>query len=117
MLDKIKGAQEAVDSLSYWTFTDIFEENGPRTTPFHGGFGLLNYQSIKKPAYYAYQFLARLGETEIVNSDAVLDLHESEWRRSNALLGLHAGGTAGPLERPGLLQAGPAAFTQAAGGR
>lgn len=70
ILDKIKGAQESVDSLSYWVFTDIFEENGPRMTPFHGGFGLLNYQSIKKPAYFAFQFLSRMGQTELVNSDA-----------------------------------------------
>jgi xylan 1,4-beta-xylosidase len=69
ILDKIKGAQESVDSMSYWTFTDIFEENGPRMTPFHGGFGLLNYQSIKKPAYHAYRFLSRLGDTELVDAD------------------------------------------------
>jgi xylan 1,4-beta-xylosidase len=68
ILDKIKGAQESVDSMSYWVFTDIFEENGPRMTPFHGGFGLLNYQSIKKPAYFAYQFLSLLGKTELVSS-------------------------------------------------
>jgi xylan 1,4-beta-xylosidase len=55
--------------MSYWVFTDIFEENGPRMTPFHGGFGLLNYQGIKKPAYHAYRFLSRLGDTEIVNAD------------------------------------------------
>ncbi len=84
VLDKVKGAQEAVDSMSYWTFTDIFEENGPRMTPFHGGFGLLNYQSIKKPAYYAYQFLNRLGETEIVNAD------KSSWICSNKDGGIQA---------------------------
>jgi xylan 1,4-beta-xylosidase len=69
ILDKIKGAQESVDSMSYWVFTDIFEENGPRMTPFHGGFGLLNYQSIRKPAYFAYRFLNRLGPEELVNGD------------------------------------------------
>jgi|SRR5271157_259585 len=69
ILDKIKGAQEAVDSMSYWVFTDIFEENGPRMTPFHGGFGLLNYQGIRKPAYYAFQFLNRLGPEELVDAD------------------------------------------------
>jgi xylan 1,4-beta-xylosidase len=69
ILDKVKGAQEAVDSMSYWVFTDIFEEMGPRMTPFHGGFGLLNYQGIKKPAYYAFQFLSRLGKTELVDAD------------------------------------------------
>jgi xylan 1,4-beta-xylosidase len=51
ILDKIKGTENYVNSLSYWVFTDIFEENGPRWTPFHGGFGMLNYQGIKKPAY------------------------------------------------------------------
>ena len=70
ILDKIKGAQESVDSMSYWVFTDIFEENGPRMTPFHGGFGLLNYQGIRKPAYFAFQFLNRLGPDELMNSDA-----------------------------------------------
>lgn len=69
ILDKIKGAQEAVTSMSYWTFTEIFEETGPRMTPFHRGFGLLNYQSIRKPAYSAYQFLNRLGNAELVNAD------------------------------------------------
>jgi xylan 1,4-beta-xylosidase len=55
--------------MSYWTFTDIFEESGPRWEAFHGGFGLMNYQDIKKPAFYAYQFLNRLGPTELNCSD------------------------------------------------
>ena len=29
----------------------------------------MNYQDIKKPAFYAYQFLNRLGATELKNSD------------------------------------------------
>ena len=70
ILDKIKRAGTSVNSMSYWVFTDIFEESGPRFTPFHGGFGLLNYQGIKKPAFYAYQFLNRLGEAELSSSDA-----------------------------------------------
>lgn len=56
--------------MSYWVFTDIFEENGPPPTPFHGGFGLLTFQGIKKPAYFAYQFLNRLGAIELANADA-----------------------------------------------
>ena len=30
------------DSISYWTFTDVFEEGGAGIGPFHGGFGLVN---------------------------------------------------------------------------
>jgi len=69
ILDKIKKAGAFVNAMSYWTFTDIFEEAGPRATPFHGGFGLINYQDIKKPAYYAYQYLNKLGNRELVNQD------------------------------------------------
>ena len=69
ILDKLKNCGDAAQSMSYWVFTDIFEEAGPRMTPFHGGFGLINYQDINKPAFYAYQFLNRLGPTELKNSD------------------------------------------------
>jgi xylan 1,4-beta-xylosidase len=65
ILDKIKGVGGAAESMSYWTFTDIFEEAGPRMTPLHGGFGLLNYQDLPKPAFFAYQFLNRLGDQEL----------------------------------------------------
>ena len=69
ILDKLKNCGDTVQSMSYWTFTDIFEEPGPRWEAFHGGFGLMNYQDIKKPSFYAYQILNRLGATELKNSD------------------------------------------------
>ncbi len=69
ILSKVKGAYPSVNSMSYWTFTDIFEENGPRMTPFHGGFGLINYEDLKKPAFYAFKFLNELGESELNNAD------------------------------------------------
>jgi xylan 1,4-beta-xylosidase len=69
ILDKLKNAGAAAQSMSYWTFTDIFEEAGPRFEAFHGGFGLLNYQDIRKPAFFAYQFLNRLGPSEVESSD------------------------------------------------
>jgi xylan 1,4-beta-xylosidase len=70
ILEKIRKTGDAANSMSYWTFTDIFEEPGPRTTPFHGGFGLINYQDIKKAAYYAYKYLNKLGDRELQNTDA-----------------------------------------------
>jgi len=51
-----------VDSLSYWTFTDVFEENRKTDSIFHGGFGLINYQEIPKPAFHAYRFMNELGD-------------------------------------------------------
>jgi len=70
ILNKIKQVGNAANSMSYWVFTDIFEEAGPRFTPFHGGFGLMNTQGIKKPAYHAYAFMNKLSETELENSDS-----------------------------------------------
>ena len=70
VLQKLKQVESAANSMSYWVFTDIFEESGPRFTPFHGGFGLLTIQGINKPAFYAYQFLNQLGDMELVNNDA-----------------------------------------------
>ncbi len=60
---------ESVNSMSYWTFTDVFEENGPAPRPFHGGFGLINYEGIRKSAFWAYRFLNMLGKTELRNTD------------------------------------------------
>ena len=69
ILEKLRETSPLAQSMSYWTFTDIFEENGPRFTPFHGGFGLINYQGIRKPAFFAYKFLAQLGPNDIVTND------------------------------------------------
>ncbi|MFI6162886.1 xylan 1,4-beta-xylosidase [Micromonospora haikouensis] len=53
---------DLVDSFSYWTFSDMFEEVGIPTALLHGGFGLLTHRQLKKPAYHLYAFLARMGD-------------------------------------------------------
>jgi xylan 1,4-beta-xylosidase len=50
------------DSISYWTFTDVFEEGGAGLGPFHGGFGLVNEAGIHKPTFHAFRMLQRLGD-------------------------------------------------------
>ena len=58
-----------VDSLAYWTFTDVFEENGAGDTIWHGGFGLINLQGIVKPAFHGYRMLNRLGDELLTRVD------------------------------------------------
>jgi len=59
--------------MSYWTFSDVFEEQGVVKTPFYGGFGLLAERSISKPAFNDFALLHQLGDTRLdVNSDSVL---------------------------------------------
>ena len=57
----IMEARGLVEGYSYWTFSDIFEENYFPSVPFHGGFGLLNIHGIAKPAYRAFELLHALG--------------------------------------------------------
>ncbi len=57
-------ARGLVEGYSFWTFSDIFDENYFPSVPFQGGFGLLNLHGIAKPVYRAFELLHRLG-TEI----------------------------------------------------
>jgi xylan 1,4-beta-xylosidase len=68
IIKTIMEANGLVQGYSYWTFSDIFEENYLPSVPFHGGFGLLNIHGIAKPAYRAFELLRALG-TEMMPID------------------------------------------------
>ncbi|MFP5405642.1 MAG: GH39 family glycosyl hydrolase [Gammaproteobacteria bacterium] len=64
----VKANMEAiglVEGYSYWTFSDIFQENYLSSVPFHGGFGMVNIYGVAKPVYRAYQLLRRLGSEQL----------------------------------------------------
>lgn len=54
--------------MSFWTFSDVFEEGGPIAKPFTGMFGLRAKGGINKPSYYAYQLLHELGNERLTTS-------------------------------------------------
>jgi xylan 1,4-beta-xylosidase len=61
------------EAMSYWTFSDVFEEQGVVRTPFYGGFGLIAEDGIPKPAFNAFAMLHQLGDRRLkVDSDAAL---------------------------------------------
>jgi len=70
ILTKLKASQGLLQGMSYWTYTDLFEEPGPPSAPFQGGFGLLNPEGIRKPAYFAYKYLHALQGESLATSDA-----------------------------------------------
>lgn len=70
ILTKLKQSQGLVQGMSYWTYTDLFEEPGPPPTPFHGGFGLMNREGIRKPAWFAYKYLNALKGRNVPVADA-----------------------------------------------
>ena len=61
-LHTILGNAGVVDSYSYWTFSDIFEELGFSSVPFHGGFGLMTIHGVRKPAWQAFRWLHEAGD-------------------------------------------------------
>ena len=59
-----------VQGYSWWTFSDIFEENFFPAEAFHGGFGLLNVEGVAKPVYRAFQLLHGLGDEQLAGNGA-----------------------------------------------
>ena len=70
ILSKLEGSRGLAQGMSYWTYSDLFEESGPPPSPFHGGFGLLNREGIRKPAFFAYKYLHALQGDSIATSDS-----------------------------------------------
>jgi xylan 1,4-beta-xylosidase len=61
------------EAMSYWTFSDVFEEQGVVRTPFYGGFGLIAEDGIPKPAFNAFAMLHQLGDRRLkLDSDSAL---------------------------------------------
>jgi xylan 1,4-beta-xylosidase len=73
MADTIRQCDGLTNMMSYWTFSDVFEEQGVVKTPFYGGFGLLAERGIPKAAFNAFALLHHLGDVRLdVNSDSAL---------------------------------------------
>lgn len=56
------------EGMSFWTFSDVFEEGGVVRTPFYGGFGAIAAGGIPKPVYNAFALLHRLGDTRLASA-------------------------------------------------
>jgi xylan 1,4-beta-xylosidase len=65
LADTIRQCDGLTEMMSYWTFSDVFEEQGVLKTPFYGGYGLIAADNIPKPAYDAFQLLHKLGDQRI----------------------------------------------------
>jgi xylan 1,4-beta-xylosidase len=73
MADTIRRCDGLVNVMSYWTFSDVFEEQGVVKTPFYGGYGLIAAGGVPKPAFNAFALFHKLGEQRIaLDSDSAL---------------------------------------------
>jgi xylan 1,4-beta-xylosidase len=70
LADDIRQCDGLVQMMSFWTFSDVFEEGGPGREPFDGSFGLVALGGIKKPSYSAFALLHKLGQERIVQDNS-----------------------------------------------
>ncbi len=70
----IRQADGLADMVSFWTFSDVFEEGGVVKSPFYGGFGAIAAGNIPKAAFNAFKLLHKLGEEKLANpsEDAII---------------------------------------------
>ena len=65
LAETIRQCDGIIQDMSYWTFSDVFEEQGVVKKPFYGGFGLRAVGGIPKPAFNAFALLHQLGEERL----------------------------------------------------
>jgi xylan 1,4-beta-xylosidase len=70
LANTVRECDGLTEMMSFWTFSDVFEESGPIPKPFIGDFGLRAKGGINKPSYYAFQLLHELGSQRLTNSSA-----------------------------------------------
>jgi len=60
------------ETMSYWTFTDEFEEADVPRAFFHGGFGLLARHGVPKPTFHLFRFFRNLGDEVVFRTQNAL---------------------------------------------
>ena len=97
LADTIRQCDGMVDMMSYWTFSDVFEEQGVVKRPFYGGYGLIAAGGIPKPAFYAFALLHKLGDERLdVASASALLTRRKDGALVIALWNYSAPGETGP---------------------
>lgn len=67
-------AQAGISVLSFWAFSDIFEEGGFHSNPYEQSiFGMQTIYGVKKPVYRAFEMMARLHEHGVVATSDTID--------------------------------------------
>ncbi len=70
LANTIRQCDGLVSSLSYWTFSDVFEEQGVARSPFYGGFGLIAPGGISKASFNVFKLLHQLGTERLEAASA-----------------------------------------------
>jgi xylan 1,4-beta-xylosidase len=53
---------QLADYFAYWCLSDIYDQVGYGAETFHGNYGMLNLQGLRKPQYQAFRLLGMMGD-------------------------------------------------------
>ena len=56
-------------NMSYWTFSNVFEEGGPATQFFNSTFGMIGQRGVARPSLHAMTMAHRLGDKRLPSSE------------------------------------------------
>ncbi len=97
LANTIRECDGLAEMFSYWTFSDVFEEQGVVKQPFYGGFGLIAEDDLPKPGFNAFKVLHKLGDQRIpVPSNSVLATKRNDGALVIAVWNLFEPGETGP---------------------
>ncbi len=67
--DTIKSCIGLTEGMSYWTFSNVFEEHGVPRGVFNDTFGMLDQWGIPRPSLHTFAFLHQLGDQQLRASE------------------------------------------------
>jgi xylan 1,4-beta-xylosidase len=97
LANNIRECDGLQNMMSYWTFSDVFEEQGVIKTPFYGGYGLIAERHLPKAAFWVFDLLHRLGDQRINNDSE----DELVTKRADGSYAIALWNYAEPGENPG----------------
>ncbi len=108
LANTIRQVDGLAQSMDYWSFSDVFEEQGVVRTPFYGGFGIIAADNIPKPSFNAFTILHKLGTRRIaVASENALATTDRDGTLTFALWNYAAPGGEGASYTASTAPAGP----------
>ncbi len=58
-------ASQSADFFGYWCLSDVYDQLGYGREAFHGNYGMISLDGLKKPSYFAHQLLEKLGKSRL----------------------------------------------------
>jgi xylan 1,4-beta-xylosidase len=67
--DTLKNCIGLAETMSYWTFSNVFEEGGVPPRIFNDAFGMLDQWGIPRPSFHTFALMHKLGDTQLHTED------------------------------------------------